>query len=254
MVARRTVLGKQGGYLDVLVVRAYRYRDSVINALLHKITRLWDWLEIPQNTKVITIHFAPKWVHYSSAHHCFPLIGRYYYAVNEWQMYPAKWLIIVDGDVIPTRRSALFELCNFVTSQQNADVITRHIVTDWFRLPAHTINWVLRVCRTSLAGISVNTPSEGIICFRFPTIKFLSTILSYYQQPYMWSELRSSTLIPPSRIVELPPYLCELRTPNEHILVTHNAPAFYHFSSEHKFDYAKFSRIINDAWERLKEG
>lgn len=259
MVLRKTVHGKTGGYLELLVVRSYRYNNQTLNALLDRITSLWERLAMPPNTKVVHIVAAPKWRYYNSTESMFGLCLRYFYAALEFAYHPAQWLAIFDADVIPTRHTALYELYCFLNSERAkyADIATRHIIVDWINLSQPTLDYCTKHERVGLVGIPTNSFSEGLWCINFRVISWLCSWVNLLppQCKYI-TEMFFSTTTKQMQLVEFPPTLCEVAHPNEVRVINNLSPAFYHFSSGgyNAHTIVQLERIINSAQERLQGG
>lgn len=254
MDTQKVVYGKKGGYLDMVVVRVYRYKKRAAQVIMDKVTEMWRYLDIPPNTKVVNVCAPTKWGYNNNPLSNFASSCRFACALIEFSYNPAQWFVIVDADVIPTRRSALTELHDFLMCNPqcaNADIATRHIITDWFILCDK-----LRARRVSCSGINTNAISEGIVAMRYKLMRLLSNWSVFLLSNNYFTEMEYSMLLPQLRFVEFPLHICEVVNIYEVRWVTDLSPAFLHpsggdYSAPH---IAQLSRVISSAWERLKEG
>lgn len=250
----KVVYGKKGGYLDMVVVRIYRYKKRAAQVIMDKITEMWRCLDMPINTKVISVRAPIKWGYNNNPLSNFAMSCRFACAPIEFSYNPAQWFVIIDADVIPTRRSALVELHDFLMHNPhctNADIATRHIITDWFMLRDKLLTY-----RTACNSISVNAISQGIVAARYKLMRLLSNWAAFLLANVYSTEIFYSMLLPQLRFVEFPARLCEVVNIYEVRWVTDLSPAFLHpsggdYSAPH---IAQLSRVISSAWERLKEG
>lgn len=249
------VFGKQGGYLDCLIVRCYRYADKEYNTVLDKLTLVWSSLHIPNNTKLVSLKFPQKCISYSSSDRSFPSVGRYYYSIELWSTHPAYWLVIFDGDVIPTRATALEELHEYLMKNTDAHIITRHVNTDWHELSVNFTRWANHKLRKSLNGISISAIAEGIIGINWRAIRFFSAMLPTLHRNFGFMELHLPNYLPHQlRVREFPVDIAEVTHPANTVMFTDTRPAFIQFSSERHNYTLEMLRHINSALQRVKGG
>lgn len=160
--------------MKFLVVRAWYYDDPRIQAVMGMVDKLWELLEVPPLTKVVTRHLSTIWKGLPFQKRGF-YYARYWAAWEEWKICPARFLVIVDADVIPTNRKALVNLCNFL------DQIPAHIGI----VTRETIGRVENTLRQRFV-IFNNVgfmPSEGISAWQG---KYIPALLMHKMYQYPW--------------------------------------------------------------------
>lgn len=246
-------LGKQSGTLDLLVVRAFNYKEDYLNTLMDFVTNLFPLLNMPPNTKVVSIRLPKKWIAYPSVSCSYPYTGRFIFAIKVWRNHPAKWLAVMDGDVIPTRKTALIELHQFLMEEAKTLITTRKIFSDTMNVVDIFSNktWFSQKSRFALMG-ATTAPMHGLICFHHKLIPLLQKIVCSFPIS-LFSEYLMSTTLPPINIQTFPPKILSLLPTYHKITITDSTPAFVHFAGglATTKEYTNVMRTALDAWERL---
>lgn len=114
--------------MEMLVVRAGYYLNKKRQAVVDMITRLWERLTIPNTAKVVTRQTPPLW--WAGKYKAYGFhYYRYFAAWEEWKYCPAKFLVLVDIDVLPTHRGALYALLDYLKSlPPGVGLVTRQLV------------------------------------------------------------------------------------------------------------------------------
>ncbi|MEM2460403.1 MAG: hypothetical protein QXV20_03970 [Candidatus Hadarchaeales archaeon] len=160
--------------MKYLVVRSWYYHDPRARALISVVDNLWNLLEVPPSTKVVTKTIPKPWWNYNPKSRGF-YYGRYWMAWEEWKYCPAQFLLVVDADVIPTNKKALVNLCNFLDRiPPHIGIVTREVVVRVETLVGQ------RFVHTAGIGFM---PSEGISVWQG---KYIPSLFFSKVYQYLW--------------------------------------------------------------------
>lgn len=119
--------------LRYLFLRPHNYND-VRWGVLREIDRLWAALPLPQGVLVKRIKLPKVAQSYPSCGALIPFLYRWYVAARE--ICEAEWVFVLDGDVFPTRRDAMFLLVNHLNSLPPSVQVVTSSNMSWCYFPS----------------------------------------------------------------------------------------------------------------------